>query len=473
MSDLVESQPHRRVRTAALRLFTDSRLSRLAAEGDRDAFAAIYERYHQMLYRYCRSLLRHPEDARDALQSTMLNAMRGLETREGELALKPWLFRIAHNESISLVRRRAPVEQLDDEDAGFRAGVEDDAEGRARLRQLVSDIQELPARQRGALVMRELSGLGYAEVAAALSVSIDAAKQAVFEARRALADFGAGRDMDCHEVCRIVSDGDRRVLRGRKVSAHLRACVGCHDFSLAIGARRADLAAVSPALPAATAAAVLQGIIGGGGPGGGLMAAVLGGGGVGSAVGKSLVAGAVTVVAGAGALGLGGSLGPLDPDGRQAEAEAAETERRGALKDRREVAAETPRARKARSDRAGRAKARRRERARAERRADRAARRSPTWFPRRRESTSGPSAGGGERESGGHDREEEDSDDGRELEEDRHEDGSSGSDEEDDDRDRDDDHGDDDRRESSSDSEEERDGRHGGESFEETEDGDH
>lgn len=364
MPELSASPPINRTRTVALCLLTDARLARLAATGDRDAFAAIYERYHQPLYRYCRSLVRHPDDALDALQSTMLNAMRGMERREAELALKPWLYRIAHNESISLLRRRPPVDELDAETAGIHGGVEHDAEGRARLRQLVDDIHELPERQRGALVMRELSGLGYDEVAAAFSVSIDAAKQSVLEARRALVDFGNGRDMHCETVCRIVSDGDRRALRGRGPRAHLRACAPCRDFKAAIGGRQSDLAAISPALAAATAAAVLQGLVGGGGgSGGGLLAGLLGGGSASSAVGKSLAAGVVTVVAGAGALGLGGPNGPLAPDGRKAEAEAAETGRRSGSNKARASTQSAARRADARRDRA-RVRAQRRERSR-------------------------------------------------------------------------------------------------------------
>ncbi len=327
MAELPDSPPLSRTRAAALRLLSDDRLARLSADGDREAFATIYERYHQALYRYCFSLVHHSDDALDALHNTMLNAMRGMEGRPGEIALKPWLYRIAHNESVSLVRRRPAVDELDPEAAGTHAGVEHDAAGRARLRQLVEDVQELPERQRGALVMRELNGLSHADIAAWLGVSTDAAKQSVLEARRALVEFREGRDMDCDTVCRAVSDRDRRVLRARKLRSHLRACTGCREFEAAIRARRADFAAVCPQLPASAAAAVLHGLIGGGGgTGGGLLAGLLGGGGAGSAAGKSLAVAAATAVAGAGALGLGGSIGPLAPDGRDGEAEAAETD---------------------------------------------------------------------------------------------------------------------------------------------------
>src|SRR3954451_20388423 len=93
---------------AALRMMSDERLARLVAAGDRAAFGVVFTRYHQELYRYCVSLLRDREDAADALQGTMLRALRALEGETREISLRPWLYRIAHNESIALLRRRPP-----------------------------------------------------------------------------------------------------------------------------------------------------------------------------------------------------------------------------------------------------------------------------------------------------------------------------------------------------------------------------
>src|ERR671915_271789 len=86
-----ERIPHR-----ALGVLSDERLARLAAQGSPKAFAAIYERHHQALYRYCRSILGNDEEARDALQNTMLAAMRALPGEERKIALKAWLFRVSH-----------------------------------------------------------------------------------------------------------------------------------------------------------------------------------------------------------------------------------------------------------------------------------------------------------------------------------------------------------------------------------------
>src|SRR5436190_4217624 len=104
-------------RPIGLRLLSDDRLAARAAEGDRAAFAVIFERHHQALYRYCRAILRHDEDARDALQTTFARAIAALDGETREIAIRPWLYRIAHNEAISIARRRRPHTQLEEYDA--------------------------------------------------------------------------------------------------------------------------------------------------------------------------------------------------------------------------------------------------------------------------------------------------------------------------------------------------------------------
>jgi RNA polymerase sigma factor (sigma-70 family) len=292
-----------RGRGGALRLLGDDRLARMAAAGNRNAFAAIYERHHQALYRYCRSILGSDEDAQDALQNTMLKALNAIPGEERTIALRPWLFRVAHNEAISLVRRRSPAEApLDEANA---AGSEVDPATRERLRTLLADMAALPERQRSALVMRELSGLSYREIAAALDTSPAAAKQAVYEARVTLHELTEGREMECDQARKAISVRDGRVLRGRKLRAHLRSCQSCRAFRVSLNGRSADLALLAPPLPAAAAAGLLHGLLGGGEGGGGGVAALLGGTGgqtlVGTA-GMKAVTAAVVVVAGAGAV---------------------------------------------------------------------------------------------------------------------------------------------------------------------------
>ena len=286
-------------------LFGDARLVRLAARGDDRALDAIYRQHYQELYRYGRAILRDPHDAEDALQATMTKVAAALPGETREISLRPWLFRIAHNESIRLLRARTPTAELDGESPALGTDVELEAENRDRLRQLVRDLALLPERQRGALVMRELSGLGFAELGAAFGISSAAAKQAVYEARVALQEMNAGREMDCELVRQAISDGDRRRLRGRRFRAHLSECDRCNGFAAAIDLRRSDLAALAPpiALPAALAA--LHAAVGAGTTG-----AAAGAGsatGMGAALGGSAAVKSVAAVVAAVAIAGGGA----------------------------------------------------------------------------------------------------------------------------------------------------------------------
>jgi RNA polymerase sigma factor (sigma-70 family) len=270
-----------------------NRLAQRATKGDRRAFAAIFRRYHQSLYRYCMAILGSPEDAQDALQNTMVKMLRALPGEERKIELKPWLYRIAHNESIELLRRRRETRELDPEQATPGAGLVQEVASRERLRLLLSDLDQLPERQRGALVMRELGGLDFPEIGAALGTSSAVIRQTVYEARLSLRQMDVGREMSCETVTRALSDGDGRVTRRRDVRAHLRSCANCRRFGEEIDARQRDFAVLAP-LPAVVAARLLHSLLGGHGAGGGLAGAL--GGGAAKSIGVSTaLKGAATV----------------------------------------------------------------------------------------------------------------------------------------------------------------------------------
>jgi RNA polymerase sigma factor (sigma-70 family) len=285
------------------RLLSDERLTRRAVSGDERAFAAIFHRYHQPLYRFCLAIVGNPEDAQDALQNTMMKVLRALPGEEREIELKPWLYRIAHNESIDLLRRRRETRELSVEQPAPGYGLAEEAATRERLRRLLADLRELPERQREVLVMRELAGLDFEEIGTALSTSGAVARQTLYEARQSLRQMEEGREMSCEAVMKALSDGDGRVTRRRDVRAHLRSCAACGSFRDEIKARQRDLAALSP-LPAIAAAGMLQGLVGGSqaATGGGL-AAVLGGGAA-KGISASAAAKGVATVAVAATLGV-------------------------------------------------------------------------------------------------------------------------------------------------------------------------
>jgi RNA polymerase sigma factor (sigma-70 family) len=235
----------------------DERLARAVANGDERAFATIYERYHQELYRYCYWIVRNCDDAYDALQSTLLRSLSALQRRQRDAPLRPWLFRIAHNESISLIRRRdttnAPVEVSD----RSAPSAEESASDRAHLALLVSDLHELPERQRSALLLRELSGLSHREIAVALEISMHTVKHAIADGRRSLAEQQEGRTMRCQSVRQSIAYHDKRVLRSLRVRAHLRDCPSCAELAAANGSREADLRLLVPPLAPVVAAGLL------------------------------------------------------------------------------------------------------------------------------------------------------------------------------------------------------------------------
>lgn len=279
---------------------SDERLVKRAARGDSRAFEAIYQRYHQELYRFCLAMVGSPQDAQDALQNTMVKVLRALPGEKRKIQLKPWLYRIARNESVETLRKRRDSAELEPHQA-ITSGVTETAETRERLRTLLSDLDQLPERQRAALVMRELSGLDFDQIGVAFGSSAAVARQTLYEARLSLRQLEAGREMRCAEVMQELSDADGRVTRRREIRAHLRSCPDCRAFRDEISKRHEDLAALS-VLPLAASAALLQGVLGkaaatGGAAVGGTGLAGSVGAGAGQAVATSAIVKSVATVA--------------------------------------------------------------------------------------------------------------------------------------------------------------------------------
>src|SRR4051812_32830561 len=187
----------------------------------------------------------------------MTRAFGALREERRDFELRPGLFRIAHNEAISILRRRRPAEALDDppptaDPLGDRGALHGDV---AALRE---ELGALPERQRAALVLRELNGLSHQEIGAALDCRPDLVKQTIYQARTTLLQAREGREMECEDVRRTLSDGDGRVLRATRIQAHLRSCPGCRRFRADIVVRPAELALLAPPLPVATGVALLE-----------------------------------------------------------------------------------------------------------------------------------------------------------------------------------------------------------------------
>ncbi len=273
----------------------------------------MFRRFHQPIYRFCAAMV-GAEEAKDMLQNVMTKAMTSMPDNE-DFQMKPWLYRVARNECLDQVRRERRIESGLEADQHAAASDPHDPQNamlrRERLGQLITDLNDLPEKQRVALVMRELSGLRYEEIAEALDTSPAAGKQLVYEARLSLQQADLGRNLDCSEVRASISSMDRRRLRSRKMRAHMRTCRECADFERAIGSRKESYQ-MFPLLPVGAAAGILGAVrdgatmVGVGAAAGGAGAAAGGAGGIaaGGAASGLVTKGVVALVV-VGGLGVG------------------------------------------------------------------------------------------------------------------------------------------------------------------------
>jgi RNA polymerase sigma factor (sigma-70 family) len=284
-----------------LRLRSDEQLLALFRAGREDAFRALHERYHDRLLAYVRHMLRGSNEAEDVVQDVFLRAYGALASGEREIAVRPWLYRVAHNRCIDYVRRApAPPLQPDELLPGGTDPVAE-AERREQLHRLVADLHNLPEAQRSALIIRELEGLSYEDLATALGVTVPAVKSLLVRARSGLADAALARDADCAEIrAELALAVDRPGRPPRLLRDHLRVCESCRAHRQALRHGHAQLASLLPVGPSSLLL-------------GGWLAAALGtGGGTASSAvtGSALVAGATKtlVVASASVAVAGGAV---------------------------------------------------------------------------------------------------------------------------------------------------------------------
>jgi len=249
-------RPSSRTLPPRLAVLADERLAWLVARGSKRALSTLYERYESQLYAYCYLLLHDNDDAYDALQATFTRALVALRRGQRDGLVRQWLFHLAREEAVSLERDREVASGVRQTLVTFPR-IEDGSDERARLALLMADLRQLPERQRSALLLRELTGLSHSEIATSLGISTQGAKQAIFHARRSLAEFQGGRSLACDEVRRMISHRDGRIFRRRSVRAHLHDCRDCTAFAAAIDTRRNDLRALVPPV----APSLLSGLI--------------------------------------------------------------------------------------------------------------------------------------------------------------------------------------------------------------------
>jgi RNA polymerase sigma factor (sigma-70 family) len=263
-----------------LRLASDERLVELLRGGSEAAFETLFDRHHRGVLGFCRHMLGSPEEAEDVVQHTFLAAYREIVGSDKPIQLRPWLYAIARNRSLTLLRTRArhATGELHEPPTEHLAA---EVERRHDLRALLGDVSRLPDDQRAALVLAELADMPHEEIAEVLGCRREKVKALVFQARSSLIASRTARETSCAEIREQLTTLTGGSLRRNDVRRHLADCAGCREFRAAARRQRRDLALVLPVAPSV-----------------GLKAAVLGGGAVAAGTaGGTAVATKILIVA--------------------------------------------------------------------------------------------------------------------------------------------------------------------------------
>ena len=211
---------------------SESELLARVRSGDDAAFEALYDAYHRRLLAFCQHMLGSREEAEDALQHTFLAAYRALSAGYEVADLKPWLYTIARNRCLSVMRTRRDEVELDDA-VPATEGLATEVDRRADLRMLVRDVQRLPPDQRAALVLFEVGDHSHKEIAAVLGVRREKVKALVFQAREALMGWRTARETPCAHVREQLATLRGRALGRATIRRHVELCSGCADYEAA------------------------------------------------------------------------------------------------------------------------------------------------------------------------------------------------------------------------------------------------
>ncbi|MHA7191935.1 RNA polymerase sigma factor [Arthrobacter sp. MDT2-16] len=160
-----------------------SALLAAAKSGDGKAFEALVEQHRAMLWSVCLRVTGNTYDAEDALQDTLLAAWRNLEKFRGDAGFGTWVYRIASNAALAIVRSRRAT----DIEVPENLAVERDfAEQLAAADVIQQALKAIPEEFRVALVLRELCDFTYAQIAEHQGIGVPTVKTRISRARRAL-----------------------------------------------------------------------------------------------------------------------------------------------------------------------------------------------------------------------------------------------------------------------------------------------
>jgi RNA polymerase sigma-70 factor (ECF subfamily) len=167
----------------------DRELVRAAQAGDRRALERVLHRHHENVYALCRRMTGNDADARDATQEALLAIVRGLARFDGRAAFSTWVYRVATNACLDELRRRSrrpdPVDHRERVEARTSAPTHDQ---QVVDRLAIDDaLALLPDEFRAAVVLRDVNGLDYAEIAEVLAIPPGTVRSRIARGRAAMA----------------------------------------------------------------------------------------------------------------------------------------------------------------------------------------------------------------------------------------------------------------------------------------------
>ena len=162
---------------------TDADLVSRAQAGRLDAFEELVRRHRLGAYRVALRMLGDESDAEDATQDAFVQAWRNLDRFRADAAFSTWMYRIVTNRCLNMLRARRRTEPLPEDREAPASRPDRIAEGRWQLQDLTRAIVRLTPEQRAPLVLRELQGCSYEEIAETLDLSISAVKSRLHRAR--------------------------------------------------------------------------------------------------------------------------------------------------------------------------------------------------------------------------------------------------------------------------------------------------
>lgn len=247
----------------SVRKSLEAELVRRAQHGEREAFGKLFERLHQPVLNYVYHMLGERQAAEDVTQEAFLRAQQHLAQLGPPWDFKSWIYRIAGNLAIDLVRKEKPsldTEQADDvpEPATTRRPTERKVQREETRLSVRSTLASLPPTYRQALILREINGLSYDEVARAMECSNDNARQLVHRARLQFRELHglrmvlAGGGLRCRQLGDLLSayhDGELTERERRLVEEHLRTCAECSDTREDMKKLAVLMASLTPVVP--------------------------------------------------------------------------------------------------------------------------------------------------------------------------------------------------------------------------------